>query len=504
MLSRFAIGITLLFSSLNLIAYGQQEAKSSSNKPPAKEAPKEKLKTTEHTVKIAGKEIKYTATAGQLVMKSDDGKAKANVFFVAYTRNGTSNLAERPISFCFNGGPGSSSVWLHMGMLGPRTVKFPADATPLKPPYRAEDNPYSLLDATDLVFIDPVSTGYSRPANDEKKNQFHGFHEDLRSVGQFIHDYTTRFQRWSSPKYLIGESYGGLRAAGLAGQLRDRYNMELNGVVLISAVVDFSTLRFSTNNDLPYILFLPSYTATAWYHKALPADLQKLSLDELLKQSEAFAIGPYASGLLQGDAVAEAERNSLIEQFSRLSGLSSEYVERSNLRVSMSRFGKELLRDRGLTIGRFDSRYTGIDRDDAGERYEYDASGAAFFGPFTAVMNDYLRSELEYEDDRVYEILTGNVFPWSYNSFENRYVDASEMLRQAMIANPHLKLFAACGYYDLATPFFAMDYTINHLGLSPVRTGNITQTYYPAGHMMYVHEPSMKQLRADLLKWYAK
>ncbi|MCP4191227.1 MAG: peptidase S10 [Planctomycetaceae bacterium] len=504
MLSRFATCITLLFLVLSSIASGQQETKSSTDQASAKEIPKEKLKTTEHTVNIAGTEIKYTATAGQLVMKSDDGKAKANVFFVAYTRDGTSNQSQRPISFCFNGGPGSSSVWLHMGMLGPRTIKFPANATPLKPPYRSESNPYSLLDVTDLVFIDPVSTGYSRPATGEKKGQFHGFHEDLRSVGQFIHDYTTRFQRWSSPKYLIGESYGGLRAAGLAGQLRDRYNMELNGVVLISAVVDFSTLRFSTNNDLPYILFLPSYTATAWYHKALPADLQKLTLDEVLKQSQAFAIGAYASGLLQGDALAQAERESLIEQYSRLSGLSREYVDRSNLRVSMSRFGKELLRDRGLTIGRFDSRYTGIDRDDAGERYEYDASGAAFFGPFTAVMNDYLRSELEYEDERVYEILTGNVFPWSYDSFENRYVDASEMLRQAMIANPHLKLFAACGYYDLATPFFAMDYTINHLGLAPVRTGNITQTYYPAGHMMYVHEPSMKQLRADLLQWYAK
>lgn len=501
---RFSACSLLTFVISTMMMSTMAEESSTSQESSSKEAAivEDQFSVTEHTVTINGKEVPYTATAGKLLMKSDAGETKAEVFFVAYTRNDVTDPSNRPVSFCFNGGPGSSSVWLHMGMLGPRFIKFPADASPLKPPFKHEPNPYSLLDITDLVFIDPVSTGFSRPAKGEEKSQFHGYYEDLRSVGQFIHDYTTRFKRWGSAKYLIGESYGGLRAAGLAGQLRNRYNMELNGIVLVSAVVDFATIRFNNNNDLPYMLFLPSYTATAWYHKALPADLQAQSLTDILQQAEKFALGPYALGLLQGDAIDATTRASLVEQYARLTGLSKEYVDRSNLRVTMSRFGKELLRDRGLTAGRFDSRYTGIDRDQNSDSYEYDASGAAFFGPFTAALNHYLRQELKYEDERVYEILTGNVFPWSFDPFENRYVDASEALRKSMIANSYLKLFVASGYYDLATPYFAMDYTVNHLGLSPVRDNNITQRYYPAGHMMYVHEPSIRQLRDDLIDWY--
>lgn len=461
----------------------------------------ETLVETLHEATIGGEIIKYKATVGKLLQKSDDLKSRAAVFFTAYTREG-SDPAKRPITFCFNGGPGSSSVWLHLGMLGPKYVRMPDDATSLRPPYHLDANPHSILDVTDLVFIDPVSTGYSRPVNDVSKSDFHGYNEDIRSVGQFIHDYTTRFQRWPSAKFLCGESYGGVRAAGLSGHLRDRYNMELNGVIVVSGAINFQTLRFSTSNDLPNVLYLPTYTATAWYHKALPADLQQRPLAELVAESEAFAAGPYATALLKGTALSEDEFNATAETLSRYTGLSKEYVTAARLRISMGRFGKELLRHRELTIGRFDGRYTSMDRDSAGESYEFDASGAAIFGPFTATFNDYIRRDLKYEDEHVYEILTGNVHPWSYSSFENRYVDASETLREAMTANPHLKLFVACGYYDLATPHFAMEHTLSHLGLAPARQSNVTVGYYEGGHMMYIHGPSLTQLRTDLLQFY--
>ena len=359
-----------------------------------------------------------------------------------------------------------------------------------------------MLDVTDLVFVDPVSTGYSRPAKDVSKSEFHGYEEDVVSVGQFIHDYTTRFQRWPSPKFLCGESYGGIRAAGLSGHLRDRYNMELNGIVVVSGAINFQTLRFSNSNDLPCILFLPTYAATAWYHKALPADLQQLPLKDVVAQAEQFSQSEYTLALMKGTALDEDQFNATAEKLARLTGLSTSYVKASKLRIPMGRFGKELLRNRERTIGRFDSRYSNLDRDSAGESYEFDASGAAIFGPFTAAFNDYIRRDLKFEEERVYEILTGNVHPWSYRGFENRYVDASETLREAMTANPSLKLFVACGYYDLATPHFAMDYTIDHLALSPERKSNVEKHYYEGGHMMYIHEPSMLTLRSDLLKFY--
>ncbi len=463
--------------------------------------PKEVFVDTLHTVEIDGRSIEYKATAGKLLMKSDDLKSRAEIFFIAYTKT-DADSAKRPVTFCFNGGPGSSSVWLHLGMLGPKRIRFPDDASYLKPPYTLESNAYSLLDVTDLVFIDPVSTGYSRPVNDTSKSEFHGYEEDVRSVGQFIHDYTTRFQRWPSPKFLCGESYGGVRAAGLSGHLQDRYNMELNGIVVVSGAINFQTLRFSNSNDLPFILFVPTYTATAWYHKALPADLQQRPLSELVQEAEAFAKGPYAQALLKGTAIEADEFNAVAETMGRLTGLSPEYVKSSKLRVSMGRFGKELLRGRERTIGRFDSRYSNQDRDSAGESSEFDPSGAAIFGPFTATFNDYVRRDLKFEEERVYEILTGNVQPWSYRGFENRFVDASETLRKTMTANPSLKLFAACGYFDLATPHFAMDYTIDHLGLSTDLLPNVTRRYYEGGHMMYIHEPSLETLRADLLEFY--
>ena len=470
---------------------------------PKPEEAKDSIVTTKHSVVIAGNQISYDAMAGKLPLKDDALKSKAEVFFISYTRTGVEATEKRPVTFCFNGGPGSSSVWLHLGMLGPKRIRFPDDATPLRPPYSLEDNDLSLLDVTDLVFIDPVSTGYSRPSEGEGKEQFHGYEEDLRSVGQFIHDWTTKYQRWLSPKFVLGESYGGVRAAGLAGYLQDRYYMELNGAVIVSGVINFQTLRFGGSNDLPYITFLPTYAATAWYHKALPSDLQSQGIESVVKQAEEFANGRYASSLLKGTSLTPEEFSITADQLARLTGLSREFVIKAKLRIDMDRFAKELLRSKSRTVGRFDSRYVGIDRDDAGDGYEYDASGAAIFGPFTATFNDYVRRNLEYKEDRVYEILTGNVQPWSYRRFEGRYVDATDTLRKAMTANPYLKVFLACGYYDLATPHFAMMNTTNHLMLEPSLKNNLTYGFYEGGHMMYIFQPSLTKLRSDLVQFYA-
>ncbi len=463
------------------------------------EAPK--LSQTQHSVTIEGAEVAFTATAGKMLMKNDQGDPKANVFFVAYTKNDAPQ-EERPVTFCFNGGPGSSSVWLHLGMLGPQRVKFSDDPKPLRPPHQLIANPYSLLDKTDLVFIDPVSTGFSRPIKGEKKQQFHGYNQDIRSVGQFIHDYTTKNGRWASPKFLLGESYGGLRAAGLSGELQKRYHMYLNGIVLVSAVVDFQTLRPGSGNDLAYGLFLPTYAATAWYHDALSDDLQSLEVSAVVEQAKAFAQTTYMQSLLAGDALPEGERTKVIARMSELTGLSRDYLDRANLRVSMGRFGKELLRNRKKVIGRFDSRYSGVDPDHVDGSVGHDPSASVFFGPFSSAMNQYLRDALKVEEDHVYEILTRKVHPWDYSEFANRYVSASDTLRTAMRDNPYLKVFAACGYYDLATPSFAMEYTRDHLNLPPELRKNFTTEFYEGGHMMYVHSPSLKKLRLDLVKFY--
>jgi carboxypeptidase C (cathepsin A) len=478
------------------------EAKKEEKPDEKKDDLKDKVSVTKHTAKINGKEIKYTATAGKLVMKDDEGKPKALVFFIAYTKNDVKDLSQRPVSFAFNGGPGSSSVWLHLGMLGPRRVKVPDDATQTAPPYSLMDNPYSMLDITDLVFIDPVSTGYSRPAKGEKDDQFHGYEEDLRSVGQFIHDYVTKYGRWRSPKFLIGESYGGLRSAGLTGYLRERYNMVLNGVIMISPALNFETIAFAFGNDLPYILFVPGYTAAAWYHKALPGDLQALSLEEVVKQATAFAMNEYTLAMMKGQSLGEEERNAVAEKLARYTGLSKEYVLQAKLRISMQRFAKELLRKKSRVVGRYDSRYKGIDDDDAGESPDYDASAAAVFGPFTSAINDYLHNDLKVEDEHVYEILTDKVQPWSFGRYSSRFPDATNTLRESMSANPFLKLFVASGYYDLATPPATVKYSVEHMRLPPELQKNIDHKFYEGGHMMYVYEPSMVKLRKDLDEFY--
>ena len=465
-----------------------------------KRTPREESVRTRHRVVVDGQEIAYTATAGTILLKEEDGEPKAEVFFVAYTKDGVEKASNRSITFSFNGGPGSSSVWLHLGLLGPRRVLLDPEGRALPPPYELVDNAYTLLDVTDLVFIDPVSTGYSRAVPGEAPKQFHAFDKDLESVGEFIRLYTTRFKRWSSPKFLIGESYGTTRAAGLSGLMQGRHGMYFNGVMLISAILNFQTARFDTGNDLPYILFLPTYAATAWYHKRLDDDLQG-DLHTTLAQVEAFAQGEYTLALMQGAALSPSDREQVAHRLARYTGLSPVYVEQADLRIDIFRFVKELLRDQRRTVGRLDTRFTGMDRDAAGERFDYDPSYAAIQGPYTATLNDYVRRELVFESDLPYEILTSRVQPWDYSKHQNQYVNVAETLRKAMTQNPSLKVFVASGYFDLATPYFATRYTFNHLGIDPSLQDNISMGYYDAGHMMYVRIPSLARLKADLSRF---
>ncbi len=464
------------------------------------EAGNEKVVDTKHTVAIGGKKIEYQARAGTILLKEEDGKAKASIFYVAYTKLGVKDLGSRPVTFSFNGGPGSSSVWLHLGILGPRRVKFDDEGMPLPPPYRLVDNEYSILDRTDLVFIDPVSTGYSRAAEDGNAKEFHGVEADIESVGKFIRLYTTRHKRWSSPKFLIGESYGTTRAAGLAGHLQESLGMYLNGIMLISSVIDFQTISFNDGNDLPYALFLPSYTASAWYHKRLSPELQE-DLGKTLKEAEAFARDEFFPALMKGSALSDQDSERLAGKLADYTGLSVDYIQRSNLKIPIWRFVKELLRDERRTVGRFDSRYQGIDRDAAGDNADYDPSYTALQGPFTATLYDYLRAELKYESDLPYEILSPRVWPWNYGSYQNRYLNFSETLRKAMTINPSLKVFVGSGYFDLATPWYATDYTFDRLGLDPSLRDHVTMKYYDAGHMMYVHKPSLVRMKADLAEF---
>lgn len=467
------------------------------------------LVVTKHSIAIGGREIKYTVTAGTMVLKeetadrekeSEGEKPRAQVFFIAYVKDGARDKSKRPLAFSFNGGPGSASVWLHLGVLGPRRAALEFDGSAPPPPFKLTDNEYSLLDETDLVFIDPVSTGYSRPVEGQKPVEWHGFKKDIESVGDFIRLYTTRFNRWLSPKFIIGESYGTTRAAGLSEYLYHQHGMALNGVMLISSILDFGTADFTPGNDLPYILFVPGYAATAWYHDAVKGKRQ--TLQEFTAEAAKFALGEYASALLQGDALPAAERSRIVEKLSHYTGISPVFIERSNLRIMDQHYFKELLRERGLTVGRLDSRFTGRDKLGVGEFAEFDPLFPQITGPYTAAFYDYVRNELKFESDLKYVISGWNIVnPWSYAQFENQHVSVSESLRKAMTLNPYMKVFVANGYYDLGTPYFATEYTFNHLGLHESLRGNIRMAYYEAGHMMYIHIPSLEALKRDLAEF---
>lgn len=474
----------LLLCSTSLIA---EEAEK-------KACEKECFSETSHTVVIDGKTIPYKAIAGNMILNGGDEK-KASFFFIYYTRDDVENRSDRPIAFCTNGGPGSSSVWLHLGVLGPKRVNIDEEGYAF-PPYQLVDNAYSILDETDLVFIDPVSTGYSQAVGGTDAKKFHGVEEDISSVADFIQLFLNRYNRWESPKLFFGESYGTTRAAGLANHLHNKQRVYLNGVALISTVLNFQTHRFDAGNDLPYQLILPSYTAAAWYHKKLPPELQG-DLHKALKESEEFAMYDYPLALMKGDRLSTQEKRELAQKLSRLTGLSPQYLEQANLRVEILRFAKELLRNKGRTVGRFDSRYIGIDSDSVGESIEYDPSADAIFGAFTSSFNHYIRDELNWKRDEQYEILA-NVWPWSFGKASNKYLNVADDLRETMTRNPKLKVFVASGYYDLATPYFAADYTLDHLNLDPSLRGNISTSYYEAGHMFYTHKPSLIKFKRDL------
>lgn len=461
----------------------------------------ERLSTTQHSIRVNGQTIAYTATAGTLVLRKEDEKPLASVFFVAYTRTDKQDKAAWPVTFTFNGGPGSSSVWLHLGALGPRRVVMGSpEGTQPAPPYHLVDNEDTTLSMSDLVFIDPVTTGFSRHAPGENPAQFHSVEGDLNSVADFIRLYLTRFDRWASPKFIAGESYGTTRAAGLSQLLLDR-GIYLNGITLLSSVLNFETINFAVGNDLPYVLFLPSYTAAAWYHKKLPPDLQG-DLQKAIEESRRFALNDYSVALMKGSGLTGQERTRIVQRLATLTGLSPKFVEEANLRVSMSRFAKELLRDQRRTIGRYDSRLIGIDLDAVGERPEYDPSYAAVQGVYTAMFNAYVKAELNYSSDLPYEILTGKVRPWSYGRAENRYLNVAESMRQALTQNPAMHVLVGAGYYDLATPFFAAEYTVDHLDLDPTLRGNVTMYYCDAGHMLYMKKACLDSFHQAMSGMY--
>jgi carboxypeptidase C (cathepsin A) len=449
---------------------------------------------TKHSVNASGRTLNYTVKTGFMpIMNQQTGETEAKIFYMAYTLDNPS--AKRPLMFSFNGGPGSASVWLHMGAIGPKRVKMLDDGLMPPPPYEMEDNASTWLAETDLVFIDPVGTGYSRATKPEYASKFFGINGDIESIGEFIRMYLGRENRWMSPTFLVGESYGTLRAAGLSNYLFE-HGVGLNGILLISTVLNFQTIRFADTNDMPLALILPSYTTTAWYHKRLARDLQSKPVKDVAMEAENFVINEYMPAMMKLERMSAQEKQALAEKFSRLTGLSREFIERNNFRVELDEFNKELLRDQRRTTGRLDSRFTGIDSDAAGESAQTDPSMNAIRPPYTAVFNDYVRRDLGFKNDMEYYILGGGIGRWNYN-VENGYGDTSMRLKQAMQKNPYMKVMVANGYYDMATPFFATEYTISAMNLEPILRKNISFTYYESGHMMYIEKNSLKKLHDD-------
>ena len=462
----------------------------------AESAPETPPVVTHHSIETKSGKLSYTVTTGMMPLKTDAGEKEADVFYMAYTLDGADKKEKRSLMFSFNGGPGSASVWLHMGALGPKRVKMLDDGNLPPPPYQLADNPETWLVHTDLVFIDPVGTGFSRPAKPELGKKFWGVQGDIASIGEFIRLYLTRNERWRSPLFLVGESYGTTRAAGLSGYLVEK-GIALNGIVLISSVLNFQTLNFGKGNDLPYALFLPTYCATAWYHKKLPADLQA-SLKKTLAEVEKWTESDYFAALAKGDALSQKDRAEVVNRLARYTGLSKRYIEDNNLRINIFRFCKELLRDQKRTVGRLDSRIKGFDALNASETPDFDPSMTAIRPPYTALFNDYVRTELGYKTDQEYYILGGGIkSPWDWGG-GNEYADTSESLRSAFAKNPYMKLFVASGYYDLATPYFATHYTLNHTDLASEFHANISLGFYEAGHMMYIEKESLAKLQKDV------
>lgn len=450
----------------------------------------------QHSIKVKGKALDYTTTTGLMPIKDEEGKIKANLFFVAYTKDGVDDTTERPLTFVYNGGPGSSTVWLHMGGLAPKRVLMQDDGGMPKPPFKLVENEYTWLTETDLVFVDPVDTGFSRATSEDEATAAKGVEGDIATVGEFIRMYLVRNARWQSPLFLAGESYGTFRSAGLAGYLIDR-GVAFNGIVLISSILNMQTARFTLGNDLPYQLFLPTYAATAWYHQKIDKNLRKKSIRAYLDEVEAWVESEYVQALSLGDRISEKHADKIATELSRFTGLSLEYVKASNLRINIHQFCKALKRDERRHVGRLDSRFTSWDKDVIDDTPEFDPSMNGIIPPFTSVLNPYFRVELGYESDVEYHIIRGLGAKWDWGSSMKGYADTSDALRSAFAKNQYMKVFIASGYYDLATPYYATEYTFSHMNLDPSVRGNVHIEEYPTGHMVYTELESLVKLNDD-------
>lgn len=490
--------IKLLFSLILVINALGVSAQQATPQPPKPEPFKEEPPVvTKHTVRAGARQLSYTVTTGFMpIANNRTGEVEAKLFYMAYTLDGTTDPAKRPLMVSFNGGPGSASVWLHLGALGPRRVKMLDNGFMPPPPYELEDNASTWLTETDIIFIDPVGTGYSRATKPEYGQKFWGVNGDIESMGECIRMYLGRADRWASPLFLVGESYGTTRAAGLSNYLFE-HGIGLNGVVLVSTVMNFGSIRFAENNEMPIVLIFPSYTATAWYHKKLPPEQQRRPLRDVLRDSEKFAATEFLPALVRIDKLTAQEKQDLLSKFSTYTGLNTDFIDRANFRVELGEFLKELLRDQRRTVGRLDSRFTGIDRDASGTNTEFDPSMTAIRPPYTAAFNDYVRRELNYRSDIEYWILGGGInTPWNWN-VDNGYADTSSALSSAMRKNPYMKVLIAQGYYDMATPYFAAEYSVSAMNLDPQIRKNISFEYYEAGHMMYIEKNSLRKLKDD-------
>jgi carboxypeptidase C (cathepsin A) len=512
------VSVLLLFTSLSVIAQPRSrgesapaaapatgQAEQAGAKPavspaaePKKEGQEQLPVITHHEIKAGGRTLRYTATAGMMPLRNvDTGEVEAHIFYIAYTLDGQSP-EHRPLTFSFNGGPGSASVWLHLGAIGPKRVRMQPDGMMPPPPYQLIDNEYTWLDQTDLVFIDPVGTGYSRAVKRDQTKKFLGLRGDIESVGEFIRLYLGRYERWASPLFLVGESYGTTRAAGLSGYLVE-HGIAFNGIMLISSILNFQTTDQAPGNDLPFVLFLPTYASAAWYHKKLAPEYEQ-NFAKLRAEVEQWAAGPYADALAKGDRLTPQERQDVIDHLARYTGLSKTYIDESNLRIEESHFTKELLRDKKQTIGRLDSRFTGTSRSAIAETASFDPSMSAIRPPYTAMFNQYVRTELGYKSDLEYYILGGGFRfdEWDWGVQRGGFPDTAQALKDAFDKNPFMKLFIGSGYFDLATPYFATQYTLNHMGLDAAQHGKVSLGYYGAGHMMYIQDSSLAELKKDV------
>lgn len=480
------------------------DARAGEPKPPEANPPKEETFVTDHTTHIGGQTISYKATASTTLLKDDKGEPTALIYSTAYTKSDVKDLSQRPIAFVYNGGPGSSSIWLHLGAFGPRRVVNSNAAFTPPAPYKLEDNTNSLLDKADLVFIDPVGTGFSHAVGKAQNKDFWGVDQDVKMFAQFINIYVNRNNRWNSQKFLIGESYGTFRSVALGNYLQSHDGMYVNGIVLISSVLNLETIVFAPGDDISYILYLPSYAAAAAYQKVLkepPSDL-----DTFLTEARKFAATEYTDALMKGTHITDAEKSDIAKKLSYFTGLSEDYLVKADLRVTQSQFNVELERTRRLTTGRYDARYTMPTYDLLTEYAEEDPSYLAVRGAFTAAFNSYTREDLKVTMDRSYEVLNPEVsqnWDWKHHGpgdsgFFPGLANVGGDLIHALLTNPHLHVQVENGYYDMATPFFATEYTMDHLYLPGNLRSNIQLEYYGAGHMMYLHEEDLTKLKTNV------